>query len=374
LNRALTPSSVTLGGSQNSTLTVRASTVGTYTVTVTAKNGPLSHNVTLTILVSDRPLVSVVRGLDGSLYWNVVSLTGSAAGWQALGGSTPSSPALCQSGPGTLELVVRGMDNGIYHKSFASGAWSSVWDGPGGGTIDQPACAVLNGTLYIVVRGLDNTTYANSMSLATLTWSGWVSLNGRTNSAPVLVVTSSTNRVDLLVRGLDNTIYHTALVSGSWTLAWDSAGGATPNGPSAASEGTALDLVVRGMDNALWYNSYNFASGSWSSWQSLGGATLSSPTLTIDTSGTLHLVVRGLDNSIWHTIKLSGSPWSTAWDTAGGATGNSVAVVSIGGTLAIMVVGFDNSVYYNYLTGSSWASWVNIGGAALAPPILSSRP
>ncbi|OLD01366.1 MAG: hypothetical protein AUJ07_11465 [Crenarchaeota archaeon 13_1_40CM_3_53_5] len=371
LNSTTTPSSVTLGGSQNSTLTIRASTAGTYTVTVTAKNGSLAHNVTLTIVVSDRPLVSVVRGLDGGLYWNALSTTGSAAGWQSLGGSTPSAPALCQSGPGSLELVVRGMDNGIYHKSFTSGTWSSVWDSPGGATQDQPACAVLNGTLHIVVRGLDNITYANSMSLATVTWSGWISLNGLTPSSPVLVVTPSANRLDLLVRGMSSTIYHMALVNGNWSLSWDTPGGVTPDLPAAASEGTTLDLVVRGMDNGLWYNSFNFASGSWSNWQSLGGATLSTPTLAIGASG-LHLVVRGLDNAVWHTTKTIGGPWSAAWDSPGGATGNTVAAVSVGSTLAVMVIGLDNSVYYNALAGSSWSTWTALGAAALAPIELST--
>jgi len=372
LNTALTPTSVTLGGSQNSTLTVRATTAGSYTVTVTAASGPLSHNVTLTILVSDRPLVSVVRGLDGGLYWNALSATGSAAGWQALGGSTPSAPALCQSGPGTLELVVRGMDNGIYHKSFSSGAWSSVWDSPGGVTQDQPACAVLNGTLYIVGRGLDNTTYANSMSLATLTWSGWVSLNGLTPSPPVLVVTPSANRLDLLVVGLDSAIYHKAFVNNNWTLSWDTPGGTTPETPAAASDGTALDMVVRGMDNGLWYNSYNFASSSWSTWFSIGGSTTSAPTLAIDASGTLHLLVRGLDNGIWHTSRTAGGAWSLSWDSPGGATSNRIAVTTIGANIAVEVSGLDNSIYFNVLSGTSWQTWTATGGETADAPTLSS--
>jgi len=171
---------------------------------------------------------------------------------------------------------------------------------------------------------------------------------------------------------MSNTIYHMALVKGNWSLSWDTPGGVTPDLPAAASEGTTLDLVVRGMDNGLWYNSFNFTSGSWSSWQSLGGATLSTPTLTIGASGTLHLVVRGMDNAIWHTIKPTGGSWSATWDSPGGATGNSVAAVSIGSTLAIMVIGLDNSVYYSALTGSSWSTWTSLGGAALAPIELST--
>jgi hypothetical protein len=263
------------------------------------------------------------------------------------------------------------MDNGIYHKSFISGTWSSAWDSPGGATQDQPACAVLNGTLYLVVRGLDNATYSNSMSLATLTWSGWVNLNGLTPSSPALVVTSSANRLDLLVVGLDKAIYHKAFVNGIWSLAWDTPGGSSPDVPAVASDGTRLNLVVRGMDNGLWYNSYNFTSSSWLTWFSIGGSTASAPTLAIDSSGTLHLLVRGLDNGIWHISRTAGGLWSQSWDSPGGATSNKLAVTTIGNNLIILANGLDSSVYFNVLTGSSWQTWTAIGGKALGPPSIS---
>jgi len=210
------------------------------------------------------------------------------------------------------------------------------------------------------------------MSLATLTWSGWVSLNGFTSSPPVLVVTSSGNRVDLLVRGLDNTIYHKAFVNGNWTPVWDSPGGTTPDIPAAVTEGRTIDIVVRGMDSGLWYNSYNFTSGSWSNWFSVGGRTTTTPSLALDASGTLHLVVRGLDNGIWHTSRTAGGVWSLSWDSPGGTTGNRIAVTTIGTSLVVLASGMDNNVYFNELAGTSWQTWTATGGKTADAPTLSS--
>jgi hypothetical protein len=264
------------------------------------------------------------------------------------------------------------MDNGIYHKSFTSGTWSNAWDSPGGTTQDQPACAVLDGILYVVVRGFDNITYANSMSLATLTWSGWTNLNGMTPSPPVLVVTLSANRVDLLVRGQDNTVYHKAFVNGNWGPIWDSPGGTAPDIPAVITDGKAINIVVRGMDNGLWYNSYNFTRGSWSTWFSIGGRTATTPSLALDGSGTLHLVVRGLDNGIWHISRTAAGVWGLSWDSPGGATSNRLALTTIGTSLVVLAVGLDNSVYFNVLAGTSWQTWTATGGKTADPPTLAS--
>jgi hypothetical protein len=212
------------------------------------------------------------------------------------------------------------------------------------------------------------------MSLATLTWSGWVSLNGQTPSPPVLVVTSSANRLDLVVRGLANGIYHKAFVNGAWTTTWDTPGGTTPDIPAAVSGGSILHLVVRGISNGIWYNSYNFTSGSWSNWFSIGGATATAPSLAIDSSGTLHLLVTGLSNGIWHISRTAGGVWSQSWDSPGGATTNRIAVTTIGTNVIILASGLDNSIYFNVLTGTSWQTWTAIGGETRYPLTLSSIP
>ena len=46
-------------------------------------------------------MVSVVTGIDGSLYWNGL-YTNHWGGWQALSGGSPSRPGVCQLGPGRV--------------------------------------------------------------------------------------------------------------------------------------------------------------------------------------------------------------------------------------------------------------------------------
>jgi len=315
-------------------------------------------------------LATVMRGTDNRLYWNKLS-SGTWTGWGSLSGATPSAPTICSSGSNMI-LVVRGLDNGIYLKIFSNDMWSSSWNSPGGATNDQPACAILDSTLYLVVRGLDSVTYANSMSLATSTWSGWANLGGQTPSAPVLVGTSSANRLDLVVRGLANGIYHKAFVNGAWTLTWDTPRGATPDIPSAVSDGRAIDVVVRGMDNGLWYNSYNFTSGSWSNWFSIGGATATAPSLAIDSSGSLHLLVTGLANGIWHISRTPAGVWGPIWDSPGGSTPDRPALVQFGADIAVLVRGTNNSVFSDILGESSWYGWTDLGETTNSPLAISS--
>jgi hypothetical protein len=61
------------------------------------------------------------------------------------------------------------------------------------------------------------------------------------------------------------------------------------------STDTRLDVVVRGMDNGIYHASYV---GTWSGWESLGGSTVDAPTLAVEEKG-LHVFVRGTDNGVY---------------------------------------------------------------------------
>lgn len=187
----------------------------------------------------------VVRGTDNGIYWN--SYSGSWGSWRSLGGATSSSPSLCHSGAGSAELIVRGTDNHIYHKSYSAGTWSSSWDSLGGAAKLQPVCVVVPSfyygatlhpaTLHVVVVGTDNALYYNHETLGEApNWAGWQSLGGATPSKPTLVYTwPDDGRLDLLVRGMDNGIYHKSyyVVTNSWST-WDTPGGATLDTPAGA--------------------------------------------------------------------------------------------------------------------------------------------
>ncbi len=315
-------------------------------------------------------LVAAVRGSDGNVYASTFLTSWSS--WASLNGTSLSAPAICSSGASTVQLVVRGNDDGVYHKSFSGISWSSSWDIPNGLTIDQPACAVLNSVLYIVVRGTDNVTWYNSKTLPSSSWSGWQSLKGSTPTAPVLVATPGLNRLDLIVRGVDNGIWHESFTGGAWSQNWDHIGGITAGVPAVESDGTTLHVVVRGADGSVWYNSMPFASGVWSGWVSLQGTTGHNPALSVDLLGNVHLVVTGSDSSVWHLMKSASGSWSTTWGYAGGATMNSPGFAFGGSTGVAIVQSVDGSAWYNTLSGSVWAGWLPMGGTITGTPQITT--
>lgn len=351
------------------TVSFTASSPGTYVYFCTFHN-----NMVGSFIVRPSPsILAAVRGSDGNVYWSTFNIAWS--NWLFLNGNTLSSPALCSSGPGSVEVVVRGSDNAIYHKSFSNGVWASSWDGPGGGTSDQPACAVLNGVLYVVVRGNDDSLYVSSRTVPSGSWSPWVGLAGWTGSAPTLVASADAARLDLVVRGADQQIYHKAFVSGAWSPSWDSLGGSTSDVPATTSVGGLLHVLVRGTDNSIYYNSLSFSTSTLSGWISLSGWTPSPPALQVDASGTIHLVVRGANNGIYHKEKTTSGSWSVNWDSPGGSTLSTPGTSVLGTNLYLVVRGGDQVIYNNSLNTSTsvWSTWTSLGGTTMtAPSVVGS--
>ena len=330
---------------------------------------------TVTVHASTSPtLKSVVRGTDSNLYWND-NFTNPTGRWRSLDGSSDYAPGVCSSGPGRLELVVTGgvgPGGPIYHKSFSSGSWSGWDEGPTDipGFAYQPACAALTNLLYVVTLGTDFQIYLTTMNLTSGRWINWVNLHGESFYTPALAV--STNRLDLVVTGINDIVYHMALPSGIPTYVWDSPGGYAFGAPSAVSDGTTLHLVIQGTDHGVRYNSMSLFSGVWSGWVYLNGGTSSRPAIALDSTGTLQIVVRGLDNGIYHdTIPPAGPP-GTTWDSASGGSTSDVPAIGFSGTSLIVLVkgGSDFGLYTDTLTGSSWGRWTSSnGGTATVPTI-----
>ncbi len=339
----------------------------------------LSENIQTATVAGAAPptLVSVVNGIDGNLYWS--PFTGSWNTWQPLNGQSPSPPTLCASSPSSTELVVRGTDNQVYHKTFSGSSFAATWDNsPGGVTIDQPACAVLGTTLYVVVRGATGEIWATTFNLSTHTWAAaWTDLLGFSPSAPALAATSSLNRLDLVVRGTDDQIYHKAFTSGAWAASWDTSNRTpipdkTVTTPAILSDGSNLHVVVVGEDYSLYYVTRSLASGTWSTYTNLVGSSPTTPSLLVDPAGTLHLVVLGFDQHVYAKAKPSAGAFDAAWSNAGGITKNRPAAVMLGSNVAVVATGFDSRLWYNTQTSGTWSGWVNMNGAAAQSPGLST--
>jgi len=322
--------------------------------------------------VAATSLVSVVTGSDGNLYWSPF-ISGAWGAWSPLNGQTPSSPTLCQSSATTVELLVRGSDNALYHKTFTSGSpgsFSATWDkNPTGIVLDQPVCQVIGTTMYVVVRGASGELWFTTETLSTNTWAAtWTDLNGFSPSTPALAATPAVSRLDLVVRGTDNQIYHKAFTGGTWATAWDTSNRSpvadkTLATPAIVSDGNQLHVVVIGATGTLYYATLSFT-GAWSTYQSLVGSTPVTPTLIIDSALTLHLLVQGNDNAVYEKAHPNGGAWDAQWSFAGGITVGSPAAAMVGTTLYIIVTGTNGNLWYNSLTGTTWAGYLTMNGSA----------
>jgi len=221
-----------------------------------------------------------VRGSDNGIYYGYVTLaTKGFSGWLKLSGSTPSAPALTSGLNCTLYLVVRGGDNGIYVRKRAGSSWSTTWTKLPGSTVDTPAAAATGTTLHFAVLGSNGfSIYHGRMLLATSAWVGWTKLSGSAVSPPALHGVSDTE-VYMAVQGSNNKVYLNTWTGAGWTGWSGQSAGTTPNSPAIADVGADVYVAVRGSDSGIYKCSYNSTSKTWTGWSKILGSTPNSPAL-----------------------------------------------------------------------------------------------
>ena len=247
-----------------------------------------------------------------------------------------------------------------------------TWTSLGGATLSSPAVTGIAGSrVDVVVRGADNRIY-HKYYKSVGGWSGWTSLGGATNDQPAVAIAGA--YLHVVVRGTDNGIYHKKFIlpDGPWDVSWTNVGGATLSTPALATDGSSLFLFVRGTDNGIYYK---FWASSWeASWSKVPGATNDIPAIAI-LQGYMHLVVRGTDNGIYHNTA-DGYYWPPTWYGWTRILGATIspptleAVTSPSNYLNLVVRGTDNGIYYNRWASSWLASWINLGGATIDRPDL----
>jgi hypothetical protein len=152
----------------------------------------------------------------------------------------------------------------------------------------------------------------------------WRSLDGNFLGEPA-VVSWAAERVDIFVRGIDNTVSHK-----TWNpldprnaTTWETLGGQIVGSPSAIQiNASRIDVFARGSDHSVvhrWWDgtSWNPAT----TWESLGGATTDRPTIVSwgrlsaadeakestrphprprNVMDPIDIIIRGTDNAIYH--------------------------------------------------------------------------
>jgi hypothetical protein len=227
------------------------------------------------------------------------------SGWESLGGSLVSAPAVSSWGPNRLDVFAIGSDNQLWHK-FWNGSWSG-WEPLGGSLISAPA-AVSWGPNRIDIFATAADAQLWHMYWSGSAWSGWEPLGGSLISGPA-VTSRAANEFDVFATGGDSQLWHLSYGNGV-VSGWDPLGGVIISSPAAVSWGSGrMDVFVTGTDNGLWHKYWigNWTSGSWSGWESLGGGLISAPSVSSWGSNRLDVFVRGTDNGLWHKY------WAGSW-------------------------------------------------------------
>ena len=182
-----------------------------------------------------------------------------------------------------------------------------------GGSSGAPSAALAQTTLVVGARGTDGALWLNINSNGT--WGGWQSVGGVLSAAPA-VVGGADGRIDVFVRGTDDSLWTRALPPGGSWSPWTSLGGWLTTGPAGVYvDAVRLDVYAIGGDHAVWRRTWT--GSMWSGWQSVGGQTYVAPTVAPSPQGDgAWVFVRGTGNGLyrqpergsrWH--RLAGPGW-----------------------------------------------------------------
>jgi hypothetical protein len=245
------------------------------------------------------------------------------------GGDLTSAPAVAGS-----HVAARGLNGNIYYKASPSGEWSEL---PKGELTSAPAICKRGDYIHIFACGTDHQlwhTYKVSSPTSGKTpnggWIAWQKekenipdLPGGIKSAPS-VVAPSDSRIDIVVLGNDNHVYHLFYKSTSgWAKNWELLGGDVTAAPTCC-----------------WLN--------WSD----------TPT---DIQPTFHVFARGTDNQIWHRYFDKSGGWHNPNNPADNlGWGNDVPAHPKGGIYSAPVAVVDSPGQLNIFAGSGGAEVWNV--------------
>lgn len=269
---------------------------------------------------------------------------------------------------GKIDAFVLGTDQAVWHvkQTSPSGGWGT-WSSLGGNVRSTPVVARnLDGRLEMLVVGFDNQVY-HQWQDANGNWSGWANMGGQIAGLPA-VGRNADGRLEIVARGTDNAVWHKEQVvpNGGWS-GWASFGGAVQGDPAIGmNKDGRLEVFARGMDHAIWRLSQVGPNGVWTGWTSLGGSLRSNPAVGRNLDGRLEVFAVGWDDQLFHTAQNDQGLWSGSW------TGRGVYVLgtpTIGrhadGRLEVIAV--DTATSLGHLSqsapnSSTWSGWSSYGG------------
>jgi alpha-galactosidase len=209
-----------------------------------------------------------------------------------LGDVATDSPALVRFSDTSAVVFTRGADGSVLVNTRSGENWSQQWrrlDGPvHRGILGQPAAyGSADGRIDLFVRGADNSAYQRTLRNGR--WGSWNRLGGNITDAPTVAFTSPD----------DWTMFATGPFGLVWTrkanVGWSTIGAPDQRPiygrPSAVVDANGLHVAVRTRDDSAWL----YSNGTWTA---LGGVISGSPTL-LATSGRIYMFARASDYTLW---------------------------------------------------------------------------
>ncbi|HVH14374.1 MAG TPA: ATPase domain-containing protein [Candidatus Angelobacter sp.] len=376
LTCALSPSSITLGASQPSTLSCSGS-AGTYTVTVTGTSGSLSHSTTVTYAVTDFSVsasptsVTTTIGTAASSTITVAPVN-SFTGTVMLSSAVSPAGLTCTLNPTSITLGASQTSNLSCSSSTAT-TYTVTVTGSGGSITHTTTVAFVVTDFTVSATPTSTTVNVGTAATSTITvapvngFTGTVTLTSSTNPSG-LICTLTPNRITLgasqtsalsctgtianiytvTVTGTSGSLSHTAAVT---VTVMDYAVTPSPNSvttsPGTAAASTITVAPVNGFTGTITLASTVSPSGLTCTLTptsiTLGGSQTSNLSCS-GSSGTYTVTVTGTSGSITHTttvtynvqdFTITGSP-STVMILAGAAGTSTVTITAVNGFAGVV--------------------------------------
>ena len=324
----------------------------TITASLTYRGVTRTANRTVTIACTDPYTLTVTKAGTGS---GTVSVNVSSLNWN---GNTGTGTYIYNT---TVTLT-----------ATAAAESTVVWSGN---------CSSTGGTNTTATCTISNMTTAKTVT-ATFHHFGWQSIPGAIVSPPALAWNPVSNKIQMVVRGSNDTIWTATFNSnGTFNGDWTQIPGAIVSPPALAWNPVSnkLQMVVRGSSDTIWTATFNSNGTFNGDWTQIPGAIISPPALAWNpVSNKLQMVVRGSNDTIWTATFNSNGTFNGDWTQIPGAIISPPALVwnSLSSEAQLVVQGSGNSIWTATFNSSGTFNndWAHITGVIISPPALAWNP
>jgi alpha-galactosidase len=179
----------------------------------------------------------------------------------------------------------------------------------------------------------------------------WTRLDGPTHRGILgqpAAYGSADGRIDLFVRGSDNSAYQRTFRNGRWS-SWNRLGGQITDAPTVAFKSpTDWTMFATGPFGLVWTRKHN------TGWSTIGSPDLhpiyGRPSAVVDANGAAHVAVRTRDDGVW--LYSNGD-----WTSLGGVISGSPTLLATGGRIYLFARASDYTLWQRNFSDGSWGGW-----------------